>query len=153
MENVNIKELNDRIQRESAFVDMLSLEMGKVIVGQKQLVENLPPEHRDLLFFRLWTLKEAYIKAIGLGLSYPMNKAEFTFSADGTVHGALRIQIPAVPYKREICGLGLREGINGDVPGDQALICNGSEQITQKFQDLFKNSPKPLETYGDTWYN
>jgi len=41
MENVNIKELNDRIQRESAFVDMLSLEMGKVIVGQKQLVENL----------------------------------------------------------------------------------------------------------------
>lgn len=41
MENVNIKELNDRIQQESAFVDMLSLEMGKVIVGQKQLVENL----------------------------------------------------------------------------------------------------------------
>ena len=41
MESVNIKELNDRIQKESAFVDMLSLEMGKVIVGQKQLVENL----------------------------------------------------------------------------------------------------------------
>ena len=41
MESVNIKELNDRIQRESAFVDMLSMEMGKVIVGQKHLVENL----------------------------------------------------------------------------------------------------------------
>lgn len=41
MENVNIKELNDRIQQESAFVDMLSMEMGKVIVGQKHLVENL----------------------------------------------------------------------------------------------------------------
>ncbi|MCQ2175692.1 MAG: AAA family ATPase [Bacteroidales bacterium] len=41
MENVNIKELNDRIQKESAFVDILSLEMGKVIVGQKHLVENL----------------------------------------------------------------------------------------------------------------
>ncbi|MCF0176053.1 MAG: MoxR family ATPase [Bacteroidales bacterium] len=41
MESVNIKELNDRIQRESAFVDMLTLEMNKVIVGQKQLVENL----------------------------------------------------------------------------------------------------------------
>ena len=41
MENVNIKELNDRIQQESAFVDILSLEMGKVIVGQKHLVENL----------------------------------------------------------------------------------------------------------------
>ena len=41
MESVNIKELNDRIQRESAFVDILSMEMGKVIVGQKHLVENL----------------------------------------------------------------------------------------------------------------
>ena len=41
MESVNIKELNERIQKESAFVDILSMEMGKVIVGQKQLVENL----------------------------------------------------------------------------------------------------------------
>ena len=39
--DVNIKELNERIQQESSFVDMLSLEMGKVIIGQKALVENL----------------------------------------------------------------------------------------------------------------
>src|SRR5512133_3410226 len=36
---VNIKELNDRIQQESSFVDLLQIEMGKVIVGQKHLVE------------------------------------------------------------------------------------------------------------------
>lgn len=41
METVNIKELNDRIQKESAFVDIITMEMNKVIVGQKQLVENL----------------------------------------------------------------------------------------------------------------
>jgi MoxR-like ATPase len=41
METVNIKELNEKIQRESAFVDMITLEMNKVIIGQKQLVENL----------------------------------------------------------------------------------------------------------------
>ena len=41
METINIKELNERIQKESEFVDMLQLEMGKVIVGQKHLVENL----------------------------------------------------------------------------------------------------------------
>ena len=41
MESVNIKELNEKSQKESAFVDLLSIEMGKVIVGQKQLVENL----------------------------------------------------------------------------------------------------------------
>src|SRR5574344_1674356 len=41
MDTVNIKELNDRIQKESSFVDILSMEMNKVIVGQKHLVENL----------------------------------------------------------------------------------------------------------------
>ncbi len=40
-EAVNIKELNERIERESAFVDLLSMEMGKVIVGQKHLVDSL----------------------------------------------------------------------------------------------------------------
>ncbi|GHT13523.1 magnesium chelatase subunit I [Bacteroidia bacterium] len=39
--NVNIKELNDRIQQESSFVDILTMEMGKVIVGQKHLNESL----------------------------------------------------------------------------------------------------------------
>ena len=42
MENqIDIKELNERIQRESSFVDLINIEMGKVIVGQKQMVERL----------------------------------------------------------------------------------------------------------------
>lgn len=41
MDSVNIKELNDRIEKESAFVDIIGMEMNKVIVGQKSLVENL----------------------------------------------------------------------------------------------------------------
>ena len=40
-EVVNIKELNERIERESVFVDSLSMEVGKVIVGQKHLVDSL----------------------------------------------------------------------------------------------------------------
>lgn len=38
---VDIRELNERIQRESSFVDLISMEMNKVIVGQKHLVESL----------------------------------------------------------------------------------------------------------------
>lgn len=38
---VDIKEINERIQRESAFVDMLTVEMDKVIIGQKTMVERL----------------------------------------------------------------------------------------------------------------
>jgi len=40
-ETLDIKELNERIQKESSFVDMISMEMNKVIVGQKHLIEGL----------------------------------------------------------------------------------------------------------------
>ncbi len=40
-EAMNIKELNEKIQRESSFVDLISMEMNKVIVGQKHLIESL----------------------------------------------------------------------------------------------------------------
>ena len=40
-EVINIKELNERIERESVFVDTLRNEMGKVIVGQSHLVDTL----------------------------------------------------------------------------------------------------------------
>ncbi len=37
----DLREINERIQKESAFVDMLMMEIGKVIVGQKYMVERL----------------------------------------------------------------------------------------------------------------
>lgn len=40
-DSVNIKELNERIKQESEFVDLVSIEMQKVIVGQKNLIERL----------------------------------------------------------------------------------------------------------------
>lgn len=38
---MNIKELNDRIKQESEFVDLVTIEMQKVIIGQKNLIERL----------------------------------------------------------------------------------------------------------------
>ena len=40
-QDVNIKELNERIKQESEFVDLITLEIQKVIVGQKALVDRL----------------------------------------------------------------------------------------------------------------
>src|SRR6202789_3095594 len=37
----DIRAINEMIQRESAFVDLLKMEMDKVIVGQKYLIERL----------------------------------------------------------------------------------------------------------------
>lgn len=40
-EIIDIRELNERIERQSSFVDALMLGMNKVIVGQKHLIESL----------------------------------------------------------------------------------------------------------------
>lgn len=40
-QEVDIRELNARIERESSFVEMLTMELGRVIVGQRHLVESL----------------------------------------------------------------------------------------------------------------
>lgn len=37
----DIREINEKIQRESEFIDLLQMELGKVIVGQKYMVERL----------------------------------------------------------------------------------------------------------------
>lgn len=50
--------------------------------AEKTLIENAPDEERDSLFFRLWTLKESYVKAIGIGISYPLKTVEFAFNGD-----------------------------------------------------------------------
>ena len=39
--NVDIRAINEKIEKESAFVDLLTLEMNKVIIGQKHMVERL----------------------------------------------------------------------------------------------------------------
>ena len=38
---LDIKALNERIQQESSFVDIINMEMNKVIIGQKSMVEQL----------------------------------------------------------------------------------------------------------------
>ena len=40
-EMIDIKAINDKIEKESAFIDLLTMEMNKVIVGQKHMVERL----------------------------------------------------------------------------------------------------------------
>ena len=38
---IDIQSINEKIEKESAFVDLLTLEMNKVIVGQKHMIERL----------------------------------------------------------------------------------------------------------------
>ncbi|MGN1403854.1 MAG: 4'-phosphopantetheinyl transferase family protein [Ruminococcus sp.] len=46
-----------------------------------QAVRN--SQQPDEYFFRLWTLKESYVKAIGVGISYPLQTLSFLLDGDG----------------------------------------------------------------------
>lgn len=39
--SVDVKSINEKVEKDSAFVDLLTMEMNKVIVGQKHMVERL----------------------------------------------------------------------------------------------------------------
>ena len=48
-------------------------------------LESLPPEQHQRHRLRLWTLKEAYLKAIGTGVAGGLGSATFGFHADGAI--------------------------------------------------------------------
>jgi 4'-phosphopantetheinyl transferase len=46
----------------------------------------LPADRQSDRFYEFWTLKEAYIKARGLGLSLPLEKISFQFQGERVLH-------------------------------------------------------------------
>jgi 4'-phosphopantetheinyl transferase len=49
-------------------------------------LQALPAQRQSDRFYEFWTLKEAYIKARGLGLSIPLDQFRFQFEGERTVH-------------------------------------------------------------------
>jgi 4'-phosphopantetheinyl transferase len=45
-------------------------------------LENLPPQERLAAFYNCWTRKEAFVKALGKGLYYPLNRFSISLSTE-----------------------------------------------------------------------
>ncbi len=79
---MDIKEINEKIQRESAFVDLLQMEMGKVIIGQKYMIERLligMLSNGHLLLEGVPGLaKTLAIKSLAMAIHAKFNRIQFT---------------------------------------------------------------------------
>jgi 4'-phosphopantetheinyl transferase len=60
------------------------------VAGERASLRSLPPESVDEAFLSCWTRKEAYLKAVGAGLSAPLDTCEVTL-APGEPARLLRI--------------------------------------------------------------
>lgn len=68
---------------------------------EKSLLNSLPPADFGEAFFAYWASKEAFLKGIGKGLSYPLDKFSVRFSGTEILFGRISIDgepPPAQPW-------------------------------------------------------
>lgn len=63
-------------------VDFLELAKDHFTNREYQTILDLPMEERMLAFYRAWTRKEAFMKAMGLGLSFSLSEVEVSLKPE-----------------------------------------------------------------------
>lgn len=111
-----------------AMPDMNDLARRFFTANESTLLESFEGEEKNQIFYKLWTCKEAYLKASGEGLFLPLDQVEIHFEAEGRVqlrskHGtkmtewALHLFNPQSDYQVATC-------VEGD-PGEYMLqVCS-----------------------------
>lgn len=51
-------------------------------VQEMEQYQMCPPQERALLFFRFWTLKECFLKALGIGITVPLSSVSFSLCVE-----------------------------------------------------------------------
>lgn len=80
------------------------------------VLHRLPPERRSAYFFQCWTLKEAYIKARGLGLFLPLTRFGFEFAGQTPPRMHIQPGMDDTPARWRFWQYQLR-------PGYQLAVC------------------------------
>jgi 4'-phosphopantetheinyl transferase len=69
------------VEERSRKVDYLGLAERYFASDEARYLTTLPEEQRGDAFFAIWTLKEAYVKGIGRGLTFPLDVFAFELAA------------------------------------------------------------------------
>lgn len=69
----------ERLRPQPSYLDMASRFFAP---GEAQRLRELPPERREEAFFAVWTRKEAFIKAVGQGLAFGLERFEVAVPPD-----------------------------------------------------------------------
>ena len=93
-----------------------------------QTLTALPKDERHAAFFRCWTRKEAYIKAIGSGLSHPLDQFDVTLTGDEPAALLRDAQEPEAVARWEMFNLEFTERYAG------ALIVEGRGHTLRGFE-------------------
>lgn len=84
----------ERVDRRIEIVDLARRYFAR---AEADALEALTDAARPAAFLRLWTCKEAVLKAIGEGLSFGLDRVAFTLTAEGMPIGPVAIATEAGP--------------------------------------------------------
>ncbi|CUX69930.1 4'-phosphopantetheinyl transferase sfp [Clostridium sp. C105KSO15] len=90
--------------------------------AEKRHMDEIPESERSQYFFRVWTLKESYLKASGLGITVPLTTISFECSVPDASFYQTMLK---GDYVLSICTLG-DEKIN---PGQNLVFSAGAESL------------------------
>jgi 4'-phosphopantetheinyl transferase len=66
------------IERCSVQADLATVESRFFAPAERAELKGLDADRRQRAFYRLWTRKEAYVKAVGVGLRFPLDAIDIT---------------------------------------------------------------------------
>jgi len=117
----------------------------KLTDAEKHLVSNDVPENEALSrFYLIWTIKEAYTKAIGLGLGFDPSRIEYdmrtnTVAVDGVIATDWQFETSEVmldekPYRITVAQfVGSGNGSGTVVPlAQRQIVCSGASSFVRK---------------------
>lgn len=132
----------------------------KLTGAEKRLVSSDVPENVALdRFYLIWTIKEAYTKAIGLGLGFDPSRIEYDISANTVaVDGVIvsdwlfetsQVTVDGEAYRVTVAQfVGNGHGTGTVVPLSQSqIVCSGASYFVRKALRQLKG--KTLDDGGD----